>query len=519
MTIASLNVNSLLLHIDEIRILVKELGIQILAINETKLDNTIDDNLVDIDGYTIKRCDRDRNGGGVAVYLKDTLLDKYTVREDVPKSFLELLCVEVKPVRAAPFLVMAWYRPPNVTADTFDLLENCLQFLDREDKEIILLGDTSCDILAKYSKTGHASTIDDLPAHSLHLLEIYNLFGLHQLIESPSRETLTTTTLIDHIATTNKSNIVTYGVHKTSLSDHYLVYCVRKFRGACKKQHKHISTPQMKNFDQASFVDDLLEVDWKGFVENSDDIDVVINNWTSIFSLILEKHAPMRERRISEKFCPWLTNDFKSMCKARDKLKKQAIRSKSDVLMQSYRDIRNIVNKMNGELKREYFTHKIASCEGDLKKTWQTINNFLNKKSKTTNIASLNVDGILISTNADIAESMNNFFCKIGQTLSDKIVQTRNPLLENDYEVNPQKTKFKFHVIDKIQLGKVFGKLKASKGSGNDGIASCFLRIALPVISESLCDIFNLSMETGRFPDNWTIARVAPIFKSGQPND
>ena len=61
MTIASLNVNSLLLHIDEIPILVKELGIQILAINETKLDNTIDDNLVDIDGYTIKRCDRDRN--------------------------------------------------------------------------------------------------------------------------------------------------------------------------------------------------------------------------------------------------------------------------------------------------------------------------------------------------------------------------------------------------------------------------------------------------------------------------
>ena len=169
----------------------------------------------------------------------------------------------------------------------------------------------------------------------------------------------------------------------------------------------------MKNFDQASFVDDLLEVDWKGFVENSDDIDVVINNWTSIFSLILEKHAPMRERRVSEKFCPWLTNDFKSMCKARDKLKKQAIRSKSDVLMQSYRDIRNKVNKMNGELKREYFTHKIASCEGDLKKTWQTINNVLNKKSKTTNIASLNVDGKHISTNADIAESMNNFFCTL----------------------------------------------------------------------------------------------------------
>ena len=324
---------------------------------------------------------------------------------------------------------MAWYRPPNlITVDTFDHLEECLQFLDSEDKEIILLGDTNCDILAKYSKAGHVNT-NDLPSHSLHLLEIYNLFGFHQLIESPSRETLTSATLIDHIATTDKSNIVASGVHKTSLSDHYLIYCVRKFRGACKRQHKHISTRQMKDFDQTKFVTDLLEVDWRGIVRNTDDIDVVVNNWTSTFSLILEKHAPIRNRRVSEKFCPWLTNDFKEMCKARDRLKKQAIRSKSESLMQSYRQLRNQVNKLNGELKREYFTHKIASCEGDLKKTWQTINNVLNKKSKTTNIASLKIDGKHISTNAGIAESMNNFICTIGETLIDKIAQTRNPLL------------------------------------------------------------------------------------------
>ena len=55
---------------------------------------------------------------------------------------------------------------------------------------------------------------------------------LQQLIKSPSRESLTTTTVIDHIATTNESNIVTSGAHKAFLSDHYLIYCARKFRGA-----------------------------------------------------------------------------------------------------------------------------------------------------------------------------------------------------------------------------------------------------------------------------------------------
>ena len=79
MTIASLNVNSLPLHIDEIRMLVNELGIHIIALNETKLDKSIGDSLVGIEGYTLKRCDRDRHGGGVAIYIKDTLLDKFTV--------------------------------------------------------------------------------------------------------------------------------------------------------------------------------------------------------------------------------------------------------------------------------------------------------------------------------------------------------------------------------------------------------------------------------------------------------
>ena len=65
--VASLNVNSQMLHIDEIHLLIKELGIHILAINETKIDKNVHDDVVSIDGYTIKRCDRNRFGGGVAV--------------------------------------------------------------------------------------------------------------------------------------------------------------------------------------------------------------------------------------------------------------------------------------------------------------------------------------------------------------------------------------------------------------------------------------------------------------------
>ena len=75
MTIASLNVNNLLGHINEIQMLLSKLGIHILALNKVKIDETIDC-LVDVKGYRIKMCDRCHNGCGVAVYLKDTLVDK-----------------------------------------------------------------------------------------------------------------------------------------------------------------------------------------------------------------------------------------------------------------------------------------------------------------------------------------------------------------------------------------------------------------------------------------------------------
>ena len=110
----------------------------------------------------------------------------------------------------------------------------------------------------------------------MRILEPYDLFGFHQLIKRGTRETLESSTLIDHIATSNKSNIVTSGVHETSISDHYMVYCVRKFRGTSKRQHKNITTRQLKHFDQTEFINDLLLVDQKGIVSKGDDINLIV---------------------------------------------------------------------------------------------------------------------------------------------------------------------------------------------------------------------------------------------------
>ena len=200
--------------------------------------------------------------------------------------------------------------------DIFHQLKESMKVLDRESKEIILLGDTSGDILPNY--LDRDSLCNSRLIHTMHILEFYNLLGFQQLIETGTRETLLSSTLLDHIATTNKSNTVSSGVYKTSISDHYLVCCVRNFRGACKKQHKYITTGQLKHFDQAEFINDLLLVDWKATALNGDDINIIVEQWTNMFSLIFEKHTPVRNRRVSENFYPRLTNELKQLTVTRD---------------------------------------------------------------------------------------------------------------------------------------------------------------------------------------------------------
>ena len=63
------------------------------------------------------------------------------------------------------------------------------------------------------------------------------------------------------------------------------------------------------------------------------------------------------------------------------------------------------------------------------------------------------------------------------------------------------------------------GKFKASQGSGLDGISSFFLKVGMPVLAESLSQLFNMSMFLGLFPDDWKIARVAPIYKDGSEDE
>ena len=73
--------------------------IDILHINESKLDSTVSDDEVYIPTYG-------RNGGGVCTYVRTNL--SYRIRNDLNNDNLECQFVEINKPRSTPFLVGTW---------------------------------------------------------------------------------------------------------------------------------------------------------------------------------------------------------------------------------------------------------------------------------------------------------------------------------------------------------------------------------------------------------------------------
>ena len=188
------NVNGIRSHLDEIQLLVNTLEVHIMALNETKIDPGYPVELTAIRSYQEERLERSARGGGVSIYIRDSI--RFNRRMAVPIEDLESICIEIMPQKCSSFFVLAWYRLPSDPIRTFEKLETALSFLDKEGKEIILLGDTNCDLTKR---------IENQPIENdgRHMSEVYDLLSFKQLIQEPTRVSLTASTLIDHIATTS----------------------------------------------------------------------------------------------------------------------------------------------------------------------------------------------------------------------------------------------------------------------------------------------------------------------------
>ena len=107
---------------DELSLMLNENQIDIIGLNETRLNQTIKDQEIHIDGYQTFRNDRNIDGGGVAFDVKDSLTD---VKVNLKSDELELLCLEITPRNTKSMFLLSWHRPPTPDTDktSFDSLK------------------------------------------------------------------------------------------------------------------------------------------------------------------------------------------------------------------------------------------------------------------------------------------------------------------------------------------------------------------------------------------------------------
>ena len=139
---AHINICSLRNKIIEVAELLSP-GIHLLAVSETHLDETFNDEVLGIQGYNIFRRDRNVNGGGVAVYVQNHI--PVNMRPDLMAADIEVIWLQMNLPHIKPVLIGCVYRPPSANVDYLNQMCLMLDQVFDLGHETYILGDTNID--------------------------------------------------------------------------------------------------------------------------------------------------------------------------------------------------------------------------------------------------------------------------------------------------------------------------------------------------------------------------------------
>jgi hypothetical protein len=201
---------------------VRVLKANVIVLSETKLDDTVPNNIISIPGFHEPiRKDRNRCGGGTLIYISQRFTFKQQLH--LQSDSFEHISVDVR-VNNDIYSINCYYRPPNEDNHAI-YLEETEKILSRLDyhnaKTKLILSDLNFgNIYCKYPVLSPKPLDTSAP-------EIFSLHNFTQLIDIPTRTATltineikhTTVSLIDLIFTNNDDNITKHGT-TDPIADH-----------------------------------------------------------------------------------------------------------------------------------------------------------------------------------------------------------------------------------------------------------------------------------------------------------
>ena len=122
--------------------------------------------------------------------------------------------------------------------------------------------------------------------------------------------------------------------------------------------------------------------------------------------------------------------------------------------------------------------------------------------------------GARIQEKNEICNAFNDHFASVGANTQESI-NCKPPLTKAMKYMKKVQKKFEFSRVSEDEVCRIVERMKAKTSSGYDGVSNMLLKKIIHVIKGPLTYLFNISMQSGCFPDLMKIAKVIPLFKSG----
>ena len=253
--------------------------------------------------------------------------------------------------------------------------------------------------------------------------------GMIQVVSKPTRCTLTSATLIDHVITNSIADSYETIILISQLSDHFPVLHFL----SCSKHRSTPKTIAKRDFSDANlnyFRTSLSALGWQDVISASDP-QLALNSFSETFTSLYDIHFPLVTKKFNKNFHriePWITGGLLTSRRKKIELEKQMLVNPSPSSTLNYKTFRNVYNKVLRAAKKLYFEQQLILNQSNVKQTWNLIRLAMNKKTeKSSSVPCLTVNNCSVTDHAEMANLFNDFFTSISSAIVNEINPSDSP--------------------------------------------------------------------------------------------
>ena len=286
--------------------------------------------------------------------------------------FIETLFIEVKN-NDKTFLIGVVYRVPNTNVGMFNETLNKLIEPIRNNFEVILVGDFNICLMKDDNRTQSFRNV--LQSNSL-FPTILEPTRVASVLRNGNHHV--TQTLIDNIFINNRLNHKS-GIIYSSISDHYPIFVsITNENIDFQEKLQEIKYRLIDDFRIRKFKSALIN-SFNNSIKHINNAPEAFTKFYLIFDQLYNKHFPIVTKTLTRKSIlkPWVTDSLVRKIKIKGNLLK--LSNKGTVNREIYTRFKNNLTTQLRQAKSNYFDKEFNKCEGNVKKTWDIINNNIKK--------------------------------------------------------------------------------------------------------------------------------------------